>query len=444
MKYIGVLTGCIGLMSFVVFGGDWPQFCGPERNNLSGENGLARSWPEQGPTTLWSVDVTIGYAGPAVKDGMVYLMNHTNDVSSLHCYSLDSGKERWSLEMDDLGMIKSKKYRGTRGTPTVTDDSLYAVTLYGTVFCVDLQSHKIKWKYNMVTDFGKSSGVFGIAQSPLLVGDLVILSPLTESHSVIALDKKLGQVVWTTTGFIGGGFVSPTLIQIDGEDQILVVAGGDVPKKKKRRRPRDGAVEEKPSEKEPAKKLRPTRVFAVSPKDGEVLWIYEGWSCKNPIPHPVVVDKNTFFLTAGYKSVSTLLRIKKNNVEEIWKTEEAASWIEQPIFVNNHVFVGGTVKSPQKGLVCINLDGEVQWNSTDIEGAPKFDHLNMLAADGMLVALDGSSGILHLIEASPTAFTELASAKVVAEKGQPWAPIALSDGKLLVRDHTKMKCLHLK
>lgn len=54
------------------------------------------------------------------------------------------------------------------------------------------------------------------------------------------------------------------------------------------------------------------------------------------------------------------------------------------------------------------------------------------------------SGLLHLIEATPKQFNELASAKVVAEKGQTWAPIALSDGQVIVRDHAEMKCLNLK
>jgi hypothetical protein len=89
-------------------------------------------------------------------------------------------------------------------------------------------------------------------------------------------------------------------------------------------------------------------------------------------------------------------------------------------------------------------DGNVKWDTGSIEGAPVFDHLNMIAADGMLIGLDGDSGKLHLIEAAPQGFNQLASAKVLTEKGQTWSPIALSDGKLLVRDHTVMKCLNLK
>jgi len=199
---------------------------------------------------------------------------------------------------------------------------------------------------------------------------------------------------------------------------------------------------------EAPKPERPAMVVAVSPKDGSVLWSYDGWLCSNPIPHPILTEPDRLFITSGYGSVSTMIQINKREegyaVKELLKIKDAATQIEQPVFVNGHLFVGGTVKNAKKGLVCIDLDGNVKWDTNDVDDAPSFEHINMIAADGMLIALDGDSGRLHLIDASPKAFNELAAATVLTEKGQTWAPIALSDGKLLVRDHTVMKCLNLK
>lgn len=449
MRSIWNLTVAGVMLAGIVQAGDWPQFCGPQRNNLSTETGLAKSWPAEGPDVFWTVDVTTGFAGPAIKDGKVYLLGHTNNMSSVRCLSLDSGKELWNVEFDDPGELKNKKFPGTRGTPTVTEDSLYAVTLYGTVFCVDLKSQNVAWKHSMAGDFGKRSETFGIAQSPLVIGSLVVIAPLTPSHSVLALDKTSGNTAWNSTAFPGDGFVSPSLIEVNGQEQILMVSGGEREKKPPRRKKgapepdeeeEDAAVEESAA---PAP-LRPTVVFALSPKDGSLLWSYDQWSCVTPIPHPIMTGKDTLFITSGYKSVSTLIRIKGSTVSEVWKTEDAASWIEQPVLVNDSLFVGGTTKRSNKGLVCLDLDGEVQWDTNQIEDAPTFDHLNMIAADGLLIGLDGNSGMLHLIEATPKKFKELASARVLEEKGQTWAPIALSGGKLLVRDHHQMKCLNLK
>jgi outer membrane protein assembly factor BamB len=433
------------LMTATAFSADWPQFCGPQRNNRSAETGLARSWPSDGPAVLWTATVTAGFAGPAVKDGTVYLLDHDGARSSIRALELTSGKERWTCSFADPGELANKKYPGTRGTPTVTDDSLYAVTLFGTVVGVDLKTQKVKWQRSLVKDYAKKIGGFGMAQSPLLVGDLVIVAPLTETASLVALDKNTGKEVWKVSGYPGSGFVSPLIVSIDGQDQILMVAGGAKPPKPGRPNANKKTDEDVADE---VKSVRPTYVFAVSPQDGHVLWSYDGWSCDNPIPHPVAVDRNTLFITSGYKSISAMIKVEKKeggfSVKEVFKTENAATQIEQPVFVNNHLFVGGTVKTSRRGLICLDLEGNVKWDSGTASGAPVFNDLNMIAVDGMLIGLDGDSGMLYLIEASPTAFKQLAAAKVLAEKGQTWAPIALSDGKLLVRDHTVMKCLNLK
>ena len=434
-----VLAGM--MMTAAVFGNDWPQFCGLDRDNHSAETGLAKSWPASGPQVLWETAVSRGYAGPSIKAGKVYLLDRDGQDGLLRCLDLASGAENWKCTFRDPGELKAKKYDGTRGTPTVTDDSLYAVTLFGTVIGVDLKSHEVKWQRSLVNDYGKKPNGWGVAQSPLLYGDLVIIAPLTESSSLVALDKNSGKEVWKVSGFPGSGFVSPMMVSIEGEDQVVMVAGGSKP-------PKPGRKDPNAKEEEPKPERRPTCVVAVSPKDGTVLWRYDDWFCDNPIPHPVQISRNTLFITGGYKSVSTILQVQKKEgayaVKELFKTEDAAVQIEQPVFANNHLFVGGTVKKPSRGLVCMDLDGKVKWDSNEIQGAPVFEHLNMIAADGMLIGLDGDAGTVNLIEATPTAFNLLASAKVLAEKGQTWAPMALSDGKLLVRDHKVMKCLQLK
>lgn len=436
----GLLVGL--LMASTVFAADWAQFCGPQRNNISSETGLARSWPAEGPKALWSVEVTEGYSGAAIKDGKVYFLEHADAVSSLRCLDLKSGKDLWSVLVDDPGEFKGKKYPGTRGTPTVTDDAVYAVTLHGNVFAVDLKTKTVKWELDFL-EHGRSMHRFGFAQSPVVEGDLVLLAPLSEEHSVMAVHKETGKVVWNLAGYPGNGFVSPVLWTLGGEQQLIVVAGGEEPKRK-RRRQKEAEAEEIPSE-----PLRPTRVFALSPQTGKLLWNYEGWFCKNPIPHPLLVARDTLFLTSGYKSVSQLVKVRKGvagyTVEKLMETEEAASWIEQPILVDDHLYVGGNTKKPKAGLVCIDLAGKVKWDSNTMDSAPAYEHLNMISADGLLIGLDGKSGMLHLIEASAKAFKELASAQVLsAEDAQNWGPIALSDGKLIVRDHHTMKCLDLR
>lgn len=440
MKWLVVLAG----VSVACYAADWAQFCGPERNNLSKETGLLKAWPDDGPAVLWETDVTTGYAGPAIKNGKVYQLEHDGEESSLRCLDLASGEELWTCSFSDPGEIKSKKYPGSRGTPTVMDDRLYAITLMGTVVCVNLENHKVEWQKNLVEDYGKKIEQFGIAQQPLVVGDLVVLAPLAERVSVIALNRLTGKKVWSSNVFPGGsGFVSPNVVRLAGVDQIVMVSGGSKPEKKGRGRKKSADDDDDDGESE---NKRATYVFSLSPKEGSLLWSYDGWSCQNPIPHPIPVGEDRLFVTSGYNAGSVVLKIEKEgggfSVKKEMETK-ASTQIEQPIFYDGYIYIGSDGKSSKDGLCCIDLDGNILWNSKDAD-APRFEHVNMIIADGMIIGLDSKSGVLHLIEASPKKYTELASAQVVKEKDQAWAPIALSDGKLLVRDHSTMKCLKLK
>jgi len=104
------------------------------------------------------------------------------------------------------------------------------------------------------------------------------------------------------------------------------------------------------------------------------------------------------------------------------------------------------------GLVCMNMDGKVMWKT---KRDPDFNKGSMILADGLILATDGKR-TLYLIEPGPSGFKSLASAEVLGEGGagtegmsrvggssQNWAPLALSDGKLVIRDQRRMKCVRV-
>ena len=99
------------LSSAAVFAGspessDWPQYLGPDRNSITPEKGLLRSWPEKGPEILWTVPVGRGYGGPVIKDGSVYLLDRDDEVGdTLRCFDLSNGKELWNFAYDAPGSV---------------------------------------------------------------------------------------------------------------------------------------------------------------------------------------------------------------------------------------------------------------------------------------------------------------------------------------------------
>ncbi len=439
MKTMGSLM-VLCAVSLHSFAGDWPQFCGPERNNISAETGLANSWTEAGPKVLWETPVHDGYSGPAIKDGKVYLIDRAEEESVLRCFDLSTGKVLWECAFADPGEMKGKKFAGTRGTPTVTDDAIYFMTGYGTLIRVDPQSKKVVWKRALLSDFDLGLHPWGHAQAPSIYKDLVIIALDTPDASVFAFDKETGKQVWASPKLGKHSFVSTQIATLHGTEMLVAITSDEPPPRK--RKPKDGETPE------PPKKLQAGHVFALAPTDGSLLWSYTGWKCKIAIPYPVVLPDNRLFITGGYDAGSAMIQIIKDgagfSVKELYTTDEVGSQLHQPIPLGDHLFIGSNSNSRKDGLACFSLDGKLEWRTKDIDGAPNFERGSLIMADGKLIILDGKSGILYLVKADVSGYKQLASAKMVTKNVMAWAPLALSNGKLLVRDWNTMKCVDLK
>lgn len=421
---------------------DWPQYAGIHRDNISSETGLADEWGSSGPKVLWETEVADGYSGPAIVDGKAYLTDREGDDSTLRCIDMKTGKDLWKVKIKDPGEISSKKYDGTRGTPTILDDQALLVTSYGTFACIDLKTKKVKWKHNLVDDYEMELHKFGIAQSPSVYGNMVLVAPNAPDVGVAAYDLKSGERLWTSAGLGFHAYISPRVENICGQDMVISIGSCEKPQRSSRRRRDEEAPKEEP------KKLEPGHVVGLSPKNGSILWDYTGWSCQGSIPHPLLLPGNRLFITGGYDAGSAMIEIvKKGNTfipNEIYKTDLVGSQLHQPIRVGDHLFIGSNSNSRKDGLASFTLDGKLEWRTKDIDDAPNFERGSFILADGKLIMLDGKTGILHLVKANPNKFELLASAEMVEKNDMAWAPLALSEGKLLVRDWNTLKCIDLK
>lgn len=422
-----------------VFAADWPQFCGPDRNNVSTETGLADAWPSAGPKVLWETEVHDGYSGPAIMDGKVYFIDRAGEESLLRCLELASGKELWKCAFADPGTMSGEKYAGTRGTPTVTGDAIFLMTGYGALVCIDPKTQQVKWRNNLVDEFQLKLHQWGFAQSPCLHGDMVLVSM---DGIVAAYDQATGMQRWTSPKLGLHGYVSPQVYALCGTEMVVAV-GSNEEAERSRGKKKDGADESKPP-----KKLQKGRVAGLSLKDGSILWDYEGWQCKIAIPHPVLLPDNRLFITGGYDADSAMIQIEKKgdafSASELYTSSEVGAQLHQPILVGKHLFIGSNTNNRKDGLASFHIDGKLEWRTKDIDGAPNFERGPFIMADGKLIILDGKTGSLHLVKADPEKYTELASAKLVEENDMAWAPLALSDGKLLLRDWNTLKCVDLK
>ena len=421
MHYRTIL-GFIGVLIFqtVVSAGDWTQFQGPNRNGISPERGLARSWPEGGPKEIWSCPVGVGWGGAIVQNGKVFFLDREDDQRDvMRCLDFDSGKELWRYENTIPGRLQ---YNGTRGVPCIDDKSVYAIGPFGQVYCVNTKTHKITWTVDIMKQFDREPPSRGFVESPLLLGDHLIISPATTKIGMVALDKTTGKVVWQSEPVSDGGKSNSVAIvtQIDGVEGILFISN--------------------------------SQLSFIDPANGKMLLKYTDYVCERQIPFPTPLGDGRIFLTCGYGVGSRMVKITKKTgsfqLADVYRLTRYGSQVH-PVLLWDGFLYGNfnnnknlRQKKPD-GLMCLDLDGNVRWSAG---GTPNIERGNLIIADGMIFFLEGQTGFLVLAEANPNEYKELARTKIFkgGRKSNIWAPIALSNGRIIVRDQNIMKCLDVK
>lgn len=430
---------------------DWPQFLGPERNSTSPQEDLLRSWPESGPEILWTVDLGIGYGGPVVKDGKVYLLDRDNEVGDkLRCFDLITGEELWKFEYDAAGEVM---FPGSRSVPIVDDKYVYSSGPYGDLYCIDVKTHQPAWKANIWTDFGGDPGndtvdyggfggqgnfpIWAISQCPMVYDDLLIVLSQAPDAGAVAYNKTTGEVVWKTPNLGNESYTSPSVVKIDGEDHIVCVISSTNPIGRRDEPQTRG------------------KIVGIEPLTGKILWEYDQWECHISVAPAVDAGDNKILVVGGYELGAVMIQVEKQadgtyGTTELFRTEEFGDQTKPPLLIDGYFYAQYGTNNTRDGLTCMNMDGKIMWKT---KRDPNFNKGSMILADGLILATDGAKS-LFLIEPDPSEFKPHASAEVLTAQEnddpraarfgtQNWAPIALADGKLLIRDQSRMLCVRV-
>jgi outer membrane protein assembly factor BamB len=453
-----------------VFASDWPQYLGPNRDATSNEKGLMRSWPSDGPKGLWTIPLGEGYGGPAISEGKVYVYDRVeNKTNILRCIDLMTGKEEWSFSYEAPGSIGD--YNGSKCVPAIDGNRIYVSDQLGNLHCVDKTSHKAIWHKNIWTDFG-GTGLpsFGITQMPLIYHNMVIVASQTQSAGVVAYDKQTGNVIWKTAKLPGEvGYMSPSLVKISGTDQVVMLSGagmkmgGETPPAGQGAPSGPGSAtpagQGAPGSAPPAAQGAPPGTGAAptidetkkgvfsgfDAKTGALLWSYTGFQCMRPINNITAIGNNRFFIyggDGGSAGASAIIQIEKINnsytVKELLRPNKFGSTIHPVIFYKDYLYGNWSTLDAQNGMVCMDLNGAVKWKT---KKNPLFDKGGLILVDDMII--NNGDGTFYLIEPTPAGFKMLSKAKLL-DKNEEYAPFALSDGKLVVRGKTQLKCVQVK
>ena len=406
----GVLTPSDGQPAALP--GAWPQFRGPHRDNLSPDTaGLARAWPSGGPRELWSVDLGEGYAGPAVWEGRVYLMDYdqTRRQDALRCLSLGDGREIWRFTYP----VAIKRNHGmSRTVPAVAGELVVAMGPKCHVLCLDAISGQLRWGLDLARQYGTTVPPWYAGQCPLVDSGAVILAPGGPGALLLALDAPTGAVRWQTPNPRGWKMTHSSILPMEfGGERMYVYCANN-------------------------------GVVGVSARDGSPLWETGDWKISiATVPTPVALEDGRLFLSGGYNAGSAMLQLRKDggrfSVQTVFKLapEVFGATQQSPILYNDHLY--GV--RPDGRFVCLGLDGKPVWVS---DASQQFGLGSFLIAEGMIYVLN-DSGLLRLIEAAPERYHLLAQAQVLHGR-ESWGPPALAGTRLLVRDLTRMVCLEAR
>lgn len=405
--------------------GSWSNFRGDRFDAIYREPiKLEQAFPEDGPPKCWQLQLGEGFAGPAIRNGRVYLLDYDMETfrDALRCLSLEDGREIWRFSYP----VRIKKNHGmSRTIPAVTDRYCVSLGPKCHVLCVNAITGEEQWFVDMKHVYGTTEPEWYAGQCPLIVDlndkEAAIIAPAGPEVLLTAIDCESGKEIWRTPNPFNWTMTHVSVMPMtldDGRETYIYCGKGGV--------------------------------VGVDAKDGKILWSTTDWqieiaTCPSPVPLP----DNRIFCCGGYLSGSVMLQISTDPTSEggyrsttLYRLKDAIFGSEQqtPIFFDNHLF---GVRQRDKEFVCLSLDGKVVWHSGSkgrFGGGPY-----LLVDNGetpIFLILDDNAK-LTACEATTAGYRVQFSAEILDNHGA-WAPMAMVAGRLLLRDQINMACLDLR
>jgi outer membrane protein assembly factor BamB len=413
--WIASLVVVVALLASAALGADWPQWRGPTRDGISKETGLLKQWPAEGPKLLWQVkDLGSGYGAPSVVGEHLYVQGNKGlDDEFVEARKVADGSRVWSARIGKVGNPNQRpNYPAARATPTIDGDVLYALSSDGDLVCLDRAGGKEKWKKSLRADFGGKPGEWAYAESPLIDGDALLVTPSGAEATLVALNKTTGDVIWKSAvpGGDAAGYGSITVTSAAGVKQYAqMLAKG---------------------------------LVGVDAKTGAFLWRYDRTAKGSPANMMTAVAQGDVVYSSATRTGGGAVRISKGEdgklkAEEVYFNPKLPTAIGGAVLVGDHLY--GTTNAV---MVCAEFKtGKIQWTDRSIGAA------SLLSADGLLFC-HGENGDVALIEATPAAYRELGRFTPPAPpnrgNSKAWAYPTLASGRLFIRDADVLWCFDVK
>jgi outer membrane protein assembly factor BamB len=376
------------------------QFRGLKRDGVYDEKNLLASWPAEGPALLWSSnEVGNGYGPPAITADRVYITGETDSTSYLFAFD-HSGKLLWKADCGDEWVIS---YPGSRSTPTVVGNLIYVCSGLSNLYCIDADNGKKVWSVDMINELNGRFTKFGHAESPLVDGDQVFLTPGGADKNVIAFNRFTGKINWVCKG--SGeipGYNSPILINLPTV-KILVTFSA-------------------------------YHLMGLDARTGKLLWMHEqvntpmdkrGPGMGDTHSNSVYYENGYIYYVAGDGNCGVKLKLSDDGkqITQVWQNTAIDNYMGGFIKINNRIYTGSDSK---RMLICADA------NNGQIVDSLKIGTGSIALADGKLYYYN-QRGEMNLVNPGATKMELISKFKITAGTKEHFSHPVIKDGVLYIR-----------
>jgi outer membrane protein assembly factor BamB len=373
---------------------EWPNYGGPDRNQVSNEKGLRLSWKNDEPQVIWELDVGLGYSSVVESGGFAYTQGNTNSRNTLYCVNSESGKIIWK---HSYPCKKDPKYfdGGSRSTPTIANKMIFLCSHEGDLYALDAKTGSIKWTKNLLTDFDGKRPTWGFAGSPLFVNDKLILETGSSDGSLVCLNAESGDLIWKS-GESEAGYASPMLY---GEelDEVLV--------------------------------FNQFGLVLHNLKYGSIIRKYQHTTRYGINAAQPMVIGNKIFISSAYGKGASLVDFNRRKPISLWESDSFSCQMASLVKMDNFAYgIHGQAgsRSDQSKLFCLDLrSGKEMWSQKGFGLGTV-----VLVRDTLVIMSD--EGVLSLVRANSSKYEELFQTQVLSGKSN-WIPVTYVNGKLHCR-----------
>jgi outer membrane protein assembly factor BamB len=379
------------------------QWRGEDRSGIYKETDLLKSWGEEGPEMLWHFDsLGEGHSSVAVANNKIYVTGLIVDTGYL--YVFDTGGKLLSKKI--YGAEWNESYNGSRGTVTINEGKLYLISGHGEVVCLNEENLDIVWKKNMIAEFSSKNLRWGLNESPLIVGEKLIITPGGEKDNIVALNKNTGELIWSSEGEKELSAYCSSIYLSDQEVPQVVT-------------------------------MTASHILGVDIATGKKLWSFENRNRTSVHANTPVYGDNMLLCTSGYGKGSTMLRLIDGgrNVEKVWESPELDPKTGGVVKIGDYAYGSGDMN---KYWFCVDWKtGEQKYKERTLSPGAT------IAANDMLYCYS-DKGILALVKATPEKFDVVSKFPITLGTEQHWAHPVIYQGILYVRHGNSLMAYNIK